>query len=264
MTPILALDAVSLDFLSRKRAGGGRTGDKLKRAAGAQAKTVVLALDAVSLTVSPGESVAVVGPPECGITTLLRVAAGVLYPDEGHASVPADRIAWFSGARLTDGALSVRQNVDLMVGLYGRPAVEDPEFALRCASWVGVEDRINSPMENLPGGTGLRLGLAVALSLPAPLYVLDGPLDGGTREFRDRVRRRLLELHADGAALLVGTDKAATLLGVADRAVRLDKGRVTEDGPAQDILSRPDAKGPRSRPRPQRRDDDDEDDDAYG
>lgn len=267
MAPVLRFDDVHLDFLSRTRAGGGRHRDRLKRVAGAQQKTRIPALNGVSLTVEPGEVVAVVGPPESGMTTLLRVAAGVLRPDSGTVSYPRDRLAWFSGARLTDNALSLRQNIDLLVGLYARPAVGDPEFAARCAAAVELGDRINAPMDTLPGGSGSRLGLVVALSLPAPLYLLDGPLDAGTREFRDLVRGMIVSARDSGAAVVLSTDKASTLLGLATRAIRLKKGRVVDDGPADAILSRPERKGSGKRkgsPRPVRRRDDDEDDDAYG
>jgi ABC-type multidrug transport system ATPase subunit len=265
MAAVLALDDVSLDFLARKRAGGGRRRDQLKRAAGAQEKTRVVGLNGVSLAVAPGEVVALVGPPESGMTTLLRVAAGVLRPDSGTASYPADRMAWFSGARLTDGTLTLRQNVELLVGLFGRAPVADTDFARHCVTEMGLMERLNTPMENLPSSTGSRLGLVVALSLPAPLYVLDGPLDSGTREFRQQVRTMIEAAAATGSAIIVSTDKGSTLLGPATRAVRLRKGRVVEDGAPEEILTRPDKKGRAGRSRPQtRRPDDDDDEDTYG
>ncbi|MGW5477225.1 thiol reductant ABC exporter subunit CydD [Streptomyces sp. NPDC004008] len=208
------------------------------------------AVSAVSLTVAPGETVALVGPSGAGKSTLLNVLLGFVTPTEGRVRVggvdlaTADleewraRIAWVP-QRPHLYAGTIAENVRL-----ARPGADDAAVrgALEDAGALEFVDLLPAGTDTLLGedGAGLsagqrqRLALARAFLADRPVLLLDEPtasLDGATEaEVVAAVRR----LAADRTVLLVVHRPA--LLGLADRIVRLDVDERSSNGPLPAVL----------------------------
>ncbi len=189
-------------------------------------------LEGVTISVAPGEIVAVSGGNGAGKSTLLRCLAGLL-PFEGRA-----RVAGFP----VDGRPAVRR----LIG-YVPQAVQLPEHATVAevlgffARLRGVAPRVpelsegflpapERPIGVCSGGQRQRVALAVALLGEPRLLLLDEPVanldEPGREAFWDALRSRARA----GAAALVATPTPADLIGVASRAVVLADGRVVHDG----------------------------------
>lgn len=208
-----------------------------------------IALREVSLTLQPGERVALVGPNGAGKTTLLAYAA---------AALPSDRVSIF-GRRATKRHLpSLRGRVGLV---FQQP--DDQLFMPTVADDVAfgplnqrlprqqVEERVAEaldavglpppqfaarPPHTLSGGEKRLAALATVLSMQPDVLALDEP----TNDLDPRARQALLKvLGRLSAALLVATHDLEFVLALCDRAVLLDAGRVVADGPAREILSDP-------------------------
>jgi putative ABC transport system ATP-binding protein len=197
-----------------------------------------LALRGVSLTLHPGEVVAVTGPSGSGKSTLLACLAGLDEPDGGtvriagrtmsrrseieRAALRSETLGMlFQSANLLDH-LSVEQNVLIAQRLAGR--VDRPRIA-SLLDEVGLAGRASAAPSSLSGGESARAGLAVALANRPVLVLADEP----TGELDDVTAERIMELlraHADdgGAVLIVthNTDVAAA----ADREISLYDGQV--------------------------------------
>ncbi|MGW5253700.1 thiol reductant ABC exporter subunit CydD [Streptomyces sp. NPDC004012] len=208
------------------------------------------AVSTVSLTVAPGETVALVGPSGAGKSTLLNVLLGFVTPTEGRVRVggvdlaTADleewraRIAWVP-QRPHLYAGTIAENVRL-----ARPGADDAAVrgALEDAGALEFVDLLPAGTDTLLGedGAGLsagqrqRLALARAFLADRPVLLLDEPtasLDGATEaEVVAAVRR----LAADRTVLLVVHRPA--LLGLADRIVRLDVDERSSNGPLPAVL----------------------------
>ncbi|MFF4958017.1 thiol reductant ABC exporter subunit CydD [Streptomyces sp. NPDC001222] len=208
------------------------------------------AVSTVSLTVAPGETVALVGPSGAGKSTLLNVLLGFVTPTEGRVRVggvdlaTADleewraQIAWVP-QRPHLYAGTIAENVRL-----ARPGADDAAVrgALEDAGALEFVDLLPAGTDTLLGedGAGLsagqrqRLALARAFLADRPVLLLDEPtasLDGATEaEVVAAVRR----LAADRTVLLVVHRPA--LLGLADRIVRLDVDERSSNGPLPAVL----------------------------
>jgi putative ABC transport system ATP-binding protein len=196
------------------------------------------ALKGVSLTLAPGEFVALRGPSGSGKSTLLACLAGLDDPDGGNVELAGERLsrrpetqraqlrARYVGLLLQSGNLfehlTVAGNIALQQRLAGRGA--HPAVA-PLLDRLGIAARAASLPSQLSGGEAARAGLAVALCTAAPLLICDEPtgeVDAATE--RD-ITALLREQLARGAAVLVATH-SDVLAAAADRVVRLDDGRL--------------------------------------
>ena len=148
----------------------------------------IRALDAVSLTVAPGELVAVVGPSGAGKSSLLAVAGGLTVPDEGSATVDGDDLAGMRPAARTAyrrdhigfifqsgnliPALTAIDQLRLIHHLSGRTGPRDAEQWL---AEVGMAGKAHRRPHQLSGGERQRIGIARALVGGPSLLLADEP-----------------------------------------------------------------------------------------
>jgi sulfonate transport system ATP-binding protein len=180
------------------------------------------ALDGVELSIAPGEFVALLGRSGSGKSTLLRLLAGLDSPTTGEVRVPRERMVVFQEPRLLPWKTAI-QNVSL--GLARDNPVEHARAAL---AEVGLEHRLHAYPGTLSGGEAQRTALARALVRDPKLLLLDEPfaaLDALTRIRMHRLIEALWVRH-NPAVLLITHDVDEALL-LAERALVLDKGRIT-------------------------------------
>jgi molybdate transport system ATP-binding protein len=212
-------------------------------------------LDA-ALAVQPGELVALVGPNGAGKSTLLRSIVGldavdagrivldgtVLDDPESGTLVPARRrgIGVVFQDRLLFDHLDVVENVAF--GVRGRKMSrrEARRIALEWLERFGLAHLAASRPPALSGGEAQRVALARALAFEPRLLLLDEPfaaLDASTRiEVRREVRRHLATL---SVPRILVTHDPLEALGLADRIVVLEAGRITQVGAPADLAARP-------------------------
>jgi putative ABC transport system ATP-binding protein len=199
-----------------------------------------LALRGVSLTVMPGEMVAVVGPSGSGKSTLLACLAGLDDPDGGTVRVVGERMsrrlegerarlrARHIGLLLQSGNLlehlSVLANVRLARSL-SEDSSRRPEDVLE---WVGLANRAHAAPSRLSGGEAARAGLAVALAGAPALLLADEPTGEVDAANEHMITELLLAEAAHGTAVLVVTH-SARLAAAADRVIELTDGTVRHD-----------------------------------
>ncbi|MEV6793817.1 thiol reductant ABC exporter subunit CydD [Streptomyces sp. NPDC051320] len=193
------------------------------------------ALDAASLVVEVGETVAVTGPSGAGKTTLLQVLLGLVTPDEGRVRVGPVELASLSAERWRQQIAWVPQHPYLFAGTIAENVrLARPEAAAGAVADALRDAGAHDFVAGLPGGmdtvlgeggTGLsagqrqRIALARAFLADRPLLLLDEPtaaLDGETEAGIVEAVRRL----AAGRTVLLVVHRPA-LLAVADRVVSL-------------------------------------------
>src|SRR5664280_1378887 len=214
------------------------------------------ALDNVSLKVESGELVALLGPSGSGKTTLLRTIAGLEFPDPGDAQVlfygedvtaiPAsERKAGFAFQHY---ALFRHLNVfeNIAFGLRVRPkTTRPPEAEIRARvekllKLIQLEPMAKRFPSQLSGGQRQRVALARALAVEPKVLLLDEPfgaLDAKVRkELRRWLRRLHDEMHVTSVFVTHDQDEA---MEVADRIVVMNKGRIEQDGPPDEVYDHP-------------------------
>jgi len=214
--------------------------------------TKVPALSEASLTTEPLARIGLIGPVGAGKTSLVRMMSGLYAPTEGLVLLNGLNMAQLSPARLRKDVQLVPQEAVLFSGTlaeniaFGMPQASN-EDVLRVARLAGV-DRIAAahpqgfgmPItergRNLSGGQRQLVALARAL-LPRPrVLILDEPTSSMDTQTEQVFVQNLSRVLTHWPMTLIVSTHRSSLLGLVDRLVVLDKGKIAATGPKDDIL----------------------------
>lgn len=199
------------------------------------------ALRDVSFDVRPGESIGVVGRNGQGKSTLLKLVAGVLLPDEGGVDVNGGVAPLIEITGGFVGDLTVRENVKLTAGLHGMARAEVARRYDGIIDFAELHDFQDTPYKHLSNGMKVRLAFSVVSQLPEPILLVDEVLAVGDKAFREKCYRRIDELLAEGRTLFFVSHNERDLRRFCTRGLYLDKGALVLDGPLEEVLARYDA-----------------------
>jgi NitT/TauT family transport system ATP-binding protein len=152
------------------------------------------AVDDVSLTVKPGEMVAIVGPSGCGKSTLLRLASRLTTPSSGEIGVSDGNLGYvFQDATLLPWR-TVQRNVELLAELAGIAPSERSQRAAHAIALTGLSGFERHRPRALSGGMRMRVSLARALTMRPRIFLFDEPFGALDEITRERLNGELLDL----------------------------------------------------------------------
>jgi len=210
----------------------------------------VVALDGVDLEVRAGELLTLVGPSGSGKSTILRLVAGLDRPDGGRILVDGQDVARIPPHRravamvFQDYALYPHLTVlaNLTFGLRVRRVrrQEAERRARAAADRLGIGELLDRYPDQTSGGQRQRVALARALLREPTVYLLDEPLASLDAPLRFATRAELITLHRElGTTTVHVTHDQAEAMTLGDRVAVLDRGRVRQVGPPQQVYDEP-------------------------
>ena len=198
----------------------------------------LVALHPLDLTVSVGESIALIGHNGSGKSTFLRMAAGLLDPTDGDLEIAGFEIGDVEARATTSflpddpvlyDDLSLREHADYISRLHGGEGFDD--YAESLCNRLGLGDRIDDLPARFSRGLRQKTSIVLALVRPFSLLLVDEPFVGLDQPGKVVLLELLDEVHADGAATLVATHDPAYVDRVG-RSIALRDGAVVFDGRA--------------------------------
>ena len=200
------------------------------------------ALDRLSLSIAPGEMVALLGPSGCGKTTALRVLAGFERPDIGRVLVDGKDITHVPAQRRDMGMvfqsyslfpnMNARDNVAFGLQIRHQRASQRRAKAAELLELVGLADHVSKYPHQLSGGQQQRVALARALAIEPRVLLLDEPLsalDAKVRaELRDQIR--LLQQRLAITTVFVTHDQEEAM-SISDRVCVMRQGLSSKSTP---------------------------------
>jgi putative spermidine/putrescine transport system ATP-binding protein len=210
----------------------------------------VTALDGLSLTIAPGELVALLGPSGCGKTTALRLLAGLEDADGGRVVIGGDDVTGLPTNRRNVGMVFQAYSLfphmvaweNVAFGLQMRKvgAGERKQRALQMLELVGLERMADRYASQLSGGQQQRVALARALAIEPQVLLLDEPLSALDAKVRSRLRDEIRRIQLEvGITTLFVTHDQEEALAIADRVGVMQAGKLEQLGPPTVVYSRP-------------------------
>lgn len=205
----------------------------------------------VSLTVAPGELVALVGPNGAGKSTLLGVMSGELRPHSGRAAIFGRDIG-----SIRPKELARQRSILLQANTVNFPFLVSEVIQMGRNPWAGESEeghdevKVGWAMEHtgvsalaqrrfseLSGGEQARVSLARVLAQDTPLILLDEPTASLDLRHQDQVMRLIRQLADQGAALVVVVHDLSLAAAFADRIALISHGRVVWDSTPATVLT---------------------------
>jgi len=217
-------------------------------AAGVFRRRRVAALCGVDWSVGRGEVVAVAGPNGSGKTTMLRMIAGLLHPDEGVVEVAGlsplrqarevrRKIGFLTGAAVPQPRLTARETLRLFGELHG---LGGEDLRGRCEHWIerlGIAGFANRPVGGLSAGMRQRVMVARALLHEPELLVFDEATTGLDPVAAEVVAGIIREAGARGRTVVFSSHSTGEVEELAGRLTVLGRGRVVFDGPPGELAA---------------------------
>ncbi len=212
--------------------------------------TGVTALDHVSLSIQPGEAVAVVGENGAGKTTLVKHMTGLLRPKSGTVLMDGQDVRQKSTAELSRKVGVAFQNPDHQ--LFSESVEAEVAFGVRnfgfseelvkkrvewSLQFFGLEEYRKSSPLILSGGEKKRLTLACILSWDPEVVVLDEPTVGQDSIQKEKLTEIIRMLRSTGKTVVLVSHDIEFLWPIQPRVVVMAKGRVIADGPAGEVMT---------------------------
>jgi lipopolysaccharide transport system ATP-binding protein len=195
------------------------------------------ALREISFEVERGTTVGIVGPNGCGKSTLLQIIAGTLEPTHGEVWREGRVAALLELGAGFDPEFTGAENVLMSASLMGLTRREAERLFPDIERFAEIGPFIHQPVKTYSSGMFVRLAFAVASSVDPDLLVVDEALAVGDAAYQHRCLRRIKEIQARGATVLVVSHEAATVRALCSRAILLNAGRMVADGPPADVLN---------------------------
>ncbi len=214
----------------------------------------VRALEHVSLDVSRGEKVVIIGPSGSGKSTLLRCLNGLEEIDSG--SIVIDSMQLDHNKRILREIrkevgmvfqsfnlfphLTVKENINLAQRLVRRKnATEATETTMELLAKVGLTDKKNTFPNHLSGGQQQRVAIARALALMPRIMLFDEATSALDPEMIGEVLEVMKQLAREGMTMVVVTHEMGFAREVCDRVIFMDSGRIVEEGDPETFFTNP-------------------------
>lgn len=184
------------------------------------------AIDGINLEIKKGEVFGIIGPNGAGKSTLLRMMAGIYAPDEGSLYVKG-RVSLLAGL----GAgfqknLTGRENISLSGSIYGIDPDELYQLVPSIVVFSGIGDFIDQPLRTYSSGMRARLAFSIASHLSPDILLIDEVLAVGDSSFREKSKRRIMEMVKGDATVVIVSHNAAILREICDRVICIANGKI--------------------------------------
>ncbi len=242
-TPIIELDKVSIAFPIYH--GGSRSLKKsllFRGSAGrigrdSNQRVTIEALKNVSLSLSTGDRVALIGANGAGKTTLLRVMAGIYEPTVGAVAIRGRISPMLDVGLGIDTDLSGYDNIRIRGLVLGLTAQEIESRLEDIADFTELGDYLDMPVRVYSAGMTLRLTFAIATCFKPEVLLMDEWIVAGDSQFMEKAERRIEGFINEASVLVLASHDIEICKRWCNKAVWLDRGVVQNFGEINDVVA---------------------------
>jgi len=195
------------------------------------------ALEDVSISVSSGSAVGLVGHNGAGKTTLLKVLAGVTSPTRGKVQVNGRVAALIDALVGFHPELTGAENILMLGSMHGFGRRHMRTKVAQISDFSGIEDMLETPVKRYSAGMSARLGFATIAALEPEILLVDEVLAVGDSNFQRKCIQWLDGYREDGGTLLFVSHNLSLMRNMTQQCVWLDHGKAVLEGPTSKVLA---------------------------
>jgi ABC-type polysaccharide/polyol phosphate transport system ATPase subunit len=236
----IELDDVSLTFRVRKTQTRMTLKEYLVRGLflrQAQEIMEVRALQEVSLCISPGERVGILGHNGAGKSTLLKLLAGIYEPTRGRCLVEGSVSSLFDLMLGFEPEATGWENIRYRGYLQGETPRTLNDKIEAIATFTELGEFLGMPVRYYSAGMLVRLAFAIATAIKPEVLLVDEVLSVGDRAFQEKARGRMREMMAEAELIVCVSHDLDSLARICERGIWMDHGRVRQDGPIDEVIA---------------------------
>jgi lipopolysaccharide transport system ATP-binding protein len=210
----------------------GQVNDRTAKADG----DLVWALKDITFDVKQGEVLGIIGKNGAGKSTLLKILSRVTSPSVGDIKVKGRIASLLEVGTGFHPDLTGRENVFLNGTILGMRKHEIQRKFDEIVSFSGVERYIDTPVKRYSSGMYVRLAFAVAAHLEPEILIVDEVLAVGDAEFQEKCLGKMKDVAGNGRTVLFVSHNMAAVKNLCQRAILLDKGRMSHDDVTEKVI----------------------------
>lgn len=196
------------------------------------------ALKNLTIDITKGDAIAVMGNNGSGKSTLLKILSRVVHPSEGKFFANGKLSSLLEIGAGFDPELTGRENVFLtgtMLGMSYRDIKREFDTVV---DFSEISEHIDTPIKHYSTGMYMRLGFAIMAHTPTEIMVIDEALSVGDVNFQQKCLKKMIELrHELGRTILLVSHNVANIRTLCNKALLLENGEMTAYGNALDIAT---------------------------
>lgn len=196
------------------------------------------ALKDVSLEVSPGEVVGIIGRNGAGKSTLLKLLSRITVPTLGRVRLRGRVSSLLEVGTGFHPELTGRENIYLNGAILGMRKKELDRKVDAILDFAGVEEFADTPVKRFSSGMHVRLAFAVAAHLEPEILIIDEVLAVGDAPFQRKCLEKMREIAAKERAILFVSHNLAAVEELCTRAILLRSGSIEAEGAVAEITAR--------------------------
>jgi lipopolysaccharide transport system ATP-binding protein len=196
-----------------------------------------LALDNISLSVNPGESIGVIGRNGAGKSTLLKILSRITPPSKGTITTRGRLASLLEVGTGFHPELTGRENIFFNGSILGMSRSEIRASFDEIVDFAGTEKFLDTALKQYSSGMQLRLAFAVAAFLRAEIVVIDEVLAVGDAEFQKKCLGKMEDVSKEGRTILFVSHNLTAVSQLCKNSVMLDHGKQIMIGPTDTVIS---------------------------
>ena len=196
------------------------------------------ALRDVSFRVEKGERIGIVGNNGAGKSTLLRMLARIYPCTSGRIMVRGNVAPLIEMGAGFNAELSGADNILLNGALLGFSRRQMQEKVEGIHEFTGLREFADLPLKYYSSGMYMRLAFGIATEIEPDILLVDESLGVGDAAFRNKAKARILSLLDKANAVILVSHDMETLRELCTRGLWMEKGRLIDDGPIDDVIDR--------------------------
>ena len=195
------------------------------------------AVDNLSMKITKGQSVGIIGMNGSGKSTILQIIAGVLTATSGNVEVRGRVAALLELGGGFNPEFTGMENIHFQCSIMGIPSQELDDFIHNILDFAEIGEFAHQPVKTYSSGMYVRLAFSIAVNVQPEILIVDEALAVGDAYFQNKCMERIRDFKQTGGTLLFVSHDPGAVKTLCDHTYLLHKGKVVDSGKPNEVFN---------------------------